>query len=447
MRIRGLRMQGVGSFAQQVSVDFEGLTSAGLFLIEGPTGSGKSTILDAIVYALYGSVAGSASDLGRLDSHMRSESPWVELEFEVSGTTYLVRRSPAHERAKKRGDGTTSVNATASLMVLTPDGLQELATRASDVAEQVQGIIGLNKQQFVSTVVLAQGEFANFLDAGTGERAQILERIFGTEFYKRVEEQLQVMRRRARTRRSDADDAVADMVEQCKGVLEVELDQADPLSAVDAALLALTAEVTVVRASAARADAAMAAAEEDLRVARSIAADQVRKRSALARRAELETTRNQVQSWRTALEAHRRAIPLVPAIGAWRTAVNEAADAQSGLQASAARLQDLGEAPTADPERLDALVGELGGLGAALQTEAALPGLRVDLKQRQVQLQQAQMELGEAQRAVEEVETSITRGTQELEGLPDVSERVAAQSGRVEMLQRRHDAWVQWCEV
>lgn len=147
----------MGSFAQQVSVDFEGLTSAGLFLIEGPTGSGKSTILDAIVYALYGSVAGSASDLGRLDSHMRSESPWVELEFEVSGTTYLVRRSPAHERAKKRGDGTTSVNATASLMVLTPDGLQELATRASDVAEQVQGIIGLNKQQFVSTVVLAQG--------------------------------------------------------------------------------------------------------------------------------------------------------------------------------------------------------------------------------------------------------------------------------------------------
>jgi exonuclease SbcC len=447
MKIRRLCMEGVGSFAQQVSVDFEGLTSAGLFLIEGPTGSGKSTILDAIVYALYGSVAGAASDLGRLDSHMRSGSPWVELEFEVSGTTYLVRRSPGHERAKKRGDGTTSVNATASLMMLSPDGPQELATRASDVADHVQEIIGLNKQQFVSTVVLAQGEFANFLDAGTGERAQILEKIFGTEFYKRVEEQLQAMRKHARKRRDEADDAVADMVEQCKGVLEVELDQAEPLCAVDAALMDLTAQVDGARAAADRAGVAMVAAQEDLRAVKTMAADQAHKRRALARRAELEAGRSQIQSWRADLEAHRRAIPLVPAIGAWRTAVVEAASARSGLQDCAVRLQDLGEAPTPDPERLDALVGVLGGLGASLQAEAALPVLRTDLQRAHAQAQQAQETLRRAQEALVDLETSITCGMQEAEGLPDVSDQVVDLSTRVEVLQRRHEAWGQWCDV
>ncbi|MEZ5119358.1 MAG: SMC family ATPase, partial [Candidatus Nanopelagicales bacterium] len=447
MKIRRLCMEGVGSFAQQVSVDFEGLTSAGLFLIEGPTGSGKSTILDAIVYALYGSVAGAASDLGRLDSHMRSGSPWVELEFEVSGTTYLVRRSPGHERAKKRGDGTTSVNATASLMMLSPDGPQELATRASDVADHVQEIIGLNKQQFVSTVVLAQGEFANFLDAGTGERTQILEKIFGTEFYKRVEEQLQAMRKHARKRRDEADDAVADMVEQCKGVLEVELDQAEPLCAVDAALMDLTAQVDEARAAADRAGVAMVAAQEDLRAAKTMAADQERKRRALARRAELEAVRSKTQSWRADLEAHRRAIPLVPAIEAWRTAVVEAASARSGLQDCAVRLQDLGEAPTPDPERLDALVGVLGGLGASLQAEAALPALRTDLEQAHAQAQQAQETLRRAQEALVDLETCITCGMQEVEGLPDVSDQVVDLSTRVEVLQRRHEAWGQWCDV
>ena len=179
-----------GLFAQQVSVDFEGLTSAGLFLIEGPTGSGKSTILDAIVYALYGSVAGSASDLGRLDSHMRSESPWVELEFEVSGTTYLVRRSPRTNGPRSAVTARPSVNATASLMVLTPDGCRSWQPGPATWPEQVQGDHRSEQAAVRVHGRWLRGVRRNSRDAGTGERAQILERIFGIEFYKRVEEQL-----------------------------------------------------------------------------------------------------------------------------------------------------------------------------------------------------------------------------------------------------------------
>ena len=112
MKLISLEFAGIGSFADRMVIDFERLGSAGLFLVEGPTGSGKSTILDAVVFALYGSVAGAESDIGRLDSHVRdrSQAPYVELVFECGGGRFRIRRTPRHQRDKKRGSGTTDDN-------------------------------------------------------------------------------------------------------------------------------------------------------------------------------------------------------------------------------------------------------------------------------------------------------------------------------------------------
>ena len=136
MKLKRLEFEGIGSFVDRMEIDFETLSGAGLFLIEGPTGSGKSTILDAIVFALYGSVAGANSDLGRLDSHMRAGScaPYVELDFECGGSVFRIRRSPKHERAKKRGSGTTSDNGAVALIRVRPDPC-DISHKAGEVGD------------------------------------------------------------------------------------------------------------------------------------------------------------------------------------------------------------------------------------------------------------------------------------------------------------------------
>ena len=205
MRLISLEFEGVGSFADRMQVDFEALGGAGLFLIEGPTGAGKSTILDAIVFALYGSPAGSESDPGRLDSHVRdgNREPFVELVFAVGGATYSIRRTPRHERDKKRGTGMRVDDGGVALVRVAPDPAG-ISSKAREVGDWVIEHIGLTKQQFVSTIVLAQGEFSTFLNAETRERTPILEKVFGTEFYQEVEQQLSQMRKAAIAQRAEA---------------------------------------------------------------------------------------------------------------------------------------------------------------------------------------------------------------------------------------------------
>lgn len=158
MKLQRLEFVGIGSFADRMEIDFTALGSAGMFLVEGPTGSGKSTILDAIVFALYGGVAGSGSDLGRLDSHLRDrqQEPYVELDFACGPDSYRIRRTPRHERDKRRGEGTMRDEGSVSLIQLTP-AQAAISHKAKEVGDWVNEHVGLTKQQFVSTIVLAQG--------------------------------------------------------------------------------------------------------------------------------------------------------------------------------------------------------------------------------------------------------------------------------------------------
>ena len=135
MRLHRLTLQAIGPYAGEHTIDFVELGRAGLFLLEGPTGAGKSTIIDAIVFGLYGELAGTGASKDRLHSHhaQPGTEPFVELVFETGSGVYRVRRTPAYQRPKQRGAGFTPQQASATLVRLTdPDALagETLSTRA-----------------------------------------------------------------------------------------------------------------------------------------------------------------------------------------------------------------------------------------------------------------------------------------------------------------------------
>lgn len=204
MHLHTLTFGAIGPFDGTHTIDFSRLGASGLFLLEGPTGAGKSTIIDAIVFALYGGLAGEEASKQRLHSHHAAGDvePFVDLTFSTQAGSYRIRRSPAHNRPKRTGTGTTIQNETAKLSRLAsldaPDMGQEISTRAQEIGPEIKRLIGLDKQQFLQTVVLPQGEFAKFLRSTGEERKGILQTIFQTDVYEEVTEQLKAMRIAAR---------------------------------------------------------------------------------------------------------------------------------------------------------------------------------------------------------------------------------------------------------
>jgi len=213
VNLHRLTFRAIGPYAGEHTVDFAELGASGTFLLEGPTGAGKSTVIDAIVFALYGSLAGEGASRDRLRSHHAAPEvePFVELVFETAAGIHRVRRTPAWRRPKKSGTGTTPANATATLVRLTsPDATSGdvVSTSTQEVGGEIGRILGLSRQQFVQTVVLPQGEFAAFLRSTGEERRTMLQSLFGTEIYEATTAQLVEARRSANTAVAAADHAV-----------------------------------------------------------------------------------------------------------------------------------------------------------------------------------------------------------------------------------------------
>lgn len=196
MRIHSLTMTGIGPYAGREHIDFDAVGASGRFLLTGPTGSGKTTIIDAIVFALYGDVADSAdSSKERIRSTLvgpHTESI-IELVFSTGAGVYRVRRTPTYERAKRRGQGTTTQNGTVKLWRLAEVGgepLDEPVTRVGDADAEIARAVGLSREQFTQTVVLPQGKFARFLRADSSERQHLLKDVFGTGIYDAIQDAL-----------------------------------------------------------------------------------------------------------------------------------------------------------------------------------------------------------------------------------------------------------------
>ncbi|MBQ4415789.1 MAG: SMC family ATPase [Methanomicrobium sp.] len=188
MRPLNLKISAFGPYAGKTEIPLERLGTQGLYLITGVTGAGKTTIFDAICFALYGEASGQNRDAGMLRSKYAADDvpTEVELVFAHAGKEYRIRRNPKYMRASKRGKGQTAQNADAELHM--PDGT--VITNDGKVTDAVEGLLGVNREQFSQIAMLAQGDFLELLLAETKERIKIFREIFKTQNYRTLQERL-----------------------------------------------------------------------------------------------------------------------------------------------------------------------------------------------------------------------------------------------------------------
>lgn len=192
MRALSIRLSAFGPYKAEQEIDFRELGNESIFLITGPTGAGKTTIFDAICFALYGKASGSDRDHDTFRSHFATEDDKtaVSFTFQLKGETYLVYRQPKQQRPKERGEGFREEPALAELYKLENDQKQLIHSKIKDVNETVEEMLGLDYDQFRKMIMIPQGEFRKLIAENSKEREEILQKIFRTYFYQDVTEAL-----------------------------------------------------------------------------------------------------------------------------------------------------------------------------------------------------------------------------------------------------------------
>lgn len=328
MRLHQLRVTAFGPFTDPVEVDFDELGAAGLFLLTGATGAGKSSILDAVCFGLYGEVPGDRHTAKHLRSDQAAPgvAPEVTLEVTLAGRRFRFVRSPAWERPRKKGGpGLVKVQAHVVVEEQRPEGWLALTNRLDEAGHLVTSVLGMTCAQFTQVAMLPQGRFQVFLRASSADRHAVLTRLFRTRRYEDVEKWL-VERRLVLGRRSAQHDhavsALLSRFEEAAGTSrplawdDAGLDQV----AADGALKGwLQAAVDQARLQAVAAEQSLGSATTDLDQVRSahdawVTAERHRQRGAAARMrlAELATGDEAAQAARDRVDSHQRALPVLP---------------------------------------------------------------------------------------------------------------------------------------
>ena len=388
MRLHRLTVQAFGPFPGHVEVDLDALSSAGIFLIHGPTGAGKTSLLDAICFALYAAVPGarpSGRSL-RSDHAKRDAIPRVALEFTASGRRLRIARSPEFRRPKRRGAGETTVPASVTLTEWLDAGWVTLSHRADEVGDAVKDVLGIGMQQFVKVVLLPQGDFAAFLRSTPESRRELLERLFDVSRFTDVEEWLADQRRRSAVQLAETKSAldadltrVDDVLARLPPELMGELATWDTVAEcdLDAVLGRLVDEV--------REQAATALAERDTTEAHErdrLAAHEQAERQVVCRHrgqhardtlAALDARRGELDTLAESLAAGRRAAAVAGDMRALADAVARQAAARERNAAAEAEVADLGLAvAVTDHSHAQALLDSVTGFDGCLAEAAAL---------------------------------------------------------------------------
>lgn len=192
MKPISLTIEAFGPYRDSVTLDFNELQNHSMFLISGPTGAGKTSILDAMVYALYGEPSGEVrkTDAIRSDFAEPQHMTRVDFSFAIGDAQYRVERLPKQLVAKKRGTGMREQNASTTVYEMKDGEWTVIATSAAAIRDTIQRIIGFRKDQFLQVVLLPQGEFRKLLVASTSEREELLHTLFRTELYRRLQDAL-----------------------------------------------------------------------------------------------------------------------------------------------------------------------------------------------------------------------------------------------------------------
>ncbi|MBD0717988.1 AAA family ATPase, partial [Streptomyces sp. CBMA370] len=390
MRLHRLEITAFGPFGGHQTVDFDALSSAGLFLLHGPTGAGKTSVLDAVCFALYGSVPGARQTPGaplRSDHAPVGTPTQVVLELTVGGRRLEITRRPAQQRPKKRGDGFTTEKAQTWLRAYDPAtrAWQGLSRSHQETGEEITQLVGMSREQFCQVVLLPQGDFARFLRADAEARGRLLGRLFDTRRFAAVEERLAELRRHTQRQVEEGDErllALAHRMAQAAGGLgaartAVDGRPGDPGLA-DAVLgwaaVARTEARETLDIARVRLDAAelrQSAARAALDAENDLAARQERRADALRRKERLTAHAPEHDRLQAALDRSLKAERVAPALALRQ----EAERAHAGALAARARSCSPLPAELADAgsERLtvlgDRLREELGGLEAARRAE------------------------------------------------------------------------------
>lgn len=363
MYLHRLELRAIGPYPDLVSIDFAALAASGVFLLEGPTGSGKSTIIDAVVFALYGGLAGSDASSDRLHSQHADPAaePFVELVFETGAGTYRIRRTPQYDRPKQRGTGTVKQQASVQLFRLaSPSDVagEPMSSRIPEVGVEIGRIIGLDRAQFLQTVVLPQGEFARFLRSPGEDRRKLLQSLFGTQVYDRTADELAARRRAVQTEVDGADDLVRDALNRFAQAAGLDGADESAVPSTVASIRAAADAAAAVRAAAASA-ATTAAEHEQVVTARATALG--RRAGLLERQTALDVNAPAVDDARATVALGERAARVAAVADGLDAAVLRAEETTAAARAVRDR-HGVTEAPDVVVGRRDALADDLSAV-------------------------------------------------------------------------------------
>ena len=491
MKIRWLRITGIGPFAGTHTVDFSAFEDSGLFLLDGPTGAGKSTLIDAITFALYGDVArtkDASKDRLRSNHISDSDPSEADLVFEVATGIYRVTRTPAYTPAGKKSQRNSK--STLTRVVEDPDApdgwrtVEPIASGPRDVGYEIPAIVGLDKDQFLQTIVLPQGKFSQFLNATSDAREQILRDIFDTQIYvdftktlvdaaassKRGIEERRLAAVGAFERVRSLDDSLSEDVhtdapgEEERAAEAEEAAQLDAGSenpspvtrwADDACERAREAHVQTLRA----AEAATTAAREASRAlaeGRALAEAQTEHARVSAKLAELTAAEEAVASDRERASQARRALAVAP----FDAAITEAsARLESAGDQVAALSPALGDEACAQPaaltpedvsalgERAQAQRDEAsrtrGSLEEALAVERSLPDLRAQIESLRSRREQALARIASIEAEREALPGRIEQATDALRLMRADADTLPEAASALRAINERLDASMQ----
>lgn len=338
MRLHRLRITAFGPFADTQEVDFDALSAGGIFLLHGATGAGKTSVLDAVCYALYDAVPGARQIKGGAgkDASLRSDhapagtSTEVQLELTVGGRRLEITRRPAQTRPKKRGAGVTTEKAQSELREYDSEGAawQGLSRSHQEIGEEVGHLLGMSREQFCQVVLLPQGDFARFLRADAEARGKLLGRLFDTRRFAAVEDRLAELRRAAEQRVRAGDERLLGIAQQMVGAVGAGIGHplpgrqpGDPGLAPAVLEWAAVARATayerldIAGSSLMGAENRQAAARRLFDAERELARLQERFAEGRRRADALEARRPQYEEDRATLERARKADQVAPALG------------------------------------------------------------------------------------------------------------------------------------
>jgi exonuclease SbcC len=363
VRIHRLEISAFGPFAGTERIDFDGLSAHGLFLLNGPTGAGKTSVLDAVCFALYGSVPGARKDGKRLrsDHAAAGVEPRVTCEFSARGRHFEVSRSPAWDKPSARGKNGFTVQQANTLLRERVDGAWvEKSGRNDEAGAEISEILGMKLEQFTRVVMLPQGDFAAFLRSKPTDRLELLQSLFGTQRFEAVEQELSRQAQGAKAEVASLSTRLELLLAQAEAeTAALELDTADAPDRADADALLAWLDTTAASAAAQR---------------RAAAAEAERLRAEHAAELDAATARAARQAKLAAAEGRRaEAVAAAPALSlkTEKLGLHRKAELLGG------QLQALEGAQAAAKLAVAAMAGAAGELQAAALTDPELAGLEL----------------------------------------------------------------------